>query len=249
MQQPDLADATYWGKRQHGVVPIAPSDPDWLPLVAPFLRGKSGCRFLEVGCSPGHVSASLVRAFGFQAEGVDFSPEAHLFLESMASVGCHGAVLHRADLRCFSPERRYEIVSSFGLVEHFRDFDSILDHHDRLLMPGGLCLIVVPNFRGVQWLYHRLFDARDLRCHNLDVMDPNVFQRFAKRHGHKVMVLAHAGRIAFWNVDLEGRLPMVLTRRVLSRFARGVASQIGHWLPLASPLWSPWLVYLGRKPE
>jgi SAM-dependent methyltransferase len=245
---PDLTDPSYWGQRQRGLGNQVFDPPEWLPLVSAHLERYRGARFLELGCSPGHVSAGIVPRFAFRPEGVDFSPEAHLYLDAMASVGCTTAILHRADLRTFSPTEPFAVVSSFGLVEHFENFAEILDHHDRVLAPGGLCLVAVPNFHGVQWLYHRLFDAPDLRRHNLDAMRPEVFQEFAQRHQHKVLTLQYFGRLRFWNVDLEGPRYRVVARRIASRLARELAWRLGHRLPAGHPILAPWLVYLGQKP-
>jgi SAM-dependent methyltransferase len=256
----DLTDPEYWStrqkdwQRQHGLPSAVDGQrrlrvPDIFSHLAVHLSSVRGGRMLELGCVPGEVSAALALEFGLRPEGLDFSPEAEMYLETMRAAGIPSAVLHRGDLRSFDPPDRYDLVASFGLIEHFADFAEIMDHHDRLLRPGGLCLISVPHFRWAQWGYHFLFDRPDLRRHNLKSMRVKVFRDFAARHDHQILELGHIGRLGFFNVNLSGPPFVVWPRRIASRLARESAARLGRLLPANNPLLAPFIVYLGRKPE
>ncbi len=144
----DLTDAAYWGRRQEATAanPLRDRPPVWLPAVEPYLRLYEGQRFLELGCSPGLVSAAICQRVAFRRR--EWTPQADRYLETMQQIGVADARLHRCDIREFHPEQPYDVVASFGLVEHFDDPLSILRQHDRLLRPGGLCVVVVPPSEG-----------------------------------------------------------------------------------------------------
>ena len=246
----DLTDAAYWGRRQEATAanPLPGRPPVWLPAVEPYLRLYEGQRFLELGCSPGLASAAICQRVALRPEGVDFSPQADRYLETMQQIGAADARLHRCDIREFHPEQPYDVVASFGLVEHFDDPLSILREHDRLLRPGGLCVVVIPHFRRLQYLYHYLFDRPDLRMHNIDAMSLAVYSSFAGDREHEIQLLALVGAIHFWNVDLSGPWLIQMARRGLSKVVRKAASRLETWLPPGNRWYAPWLVYVGRKP-
>ena len=252
-REEDLTDRNYWERRQAGQSAgrarlLDVSQSEWLSLVEPALREYEGGRFLELGCSPGYASALVCGRTGFQPEGVDFSPGADLYLQNLRTVGVDHAKLHRCDVRDFAPEHSYDVVGSFGLIEHFLDPGEILAHHDRLLRPGGLCVVVVPNFRKLQYAYHFLLDRPDLRRHNVRCMDPRVLEGFALRHGHDIITLGYAGKLRFWNVDMSGGRLRCGARRLFAKAARALAKGTSWWLPEGLSWTAPWLVYVGRKP-
>lgn len=236
----DLTDPSYWSARYANVQNWAGDDLEWVEPTVRFLAAYQGQRFLELGCVPGHASAALLRRVSMTPVGVDFADAGDLYTESLRGFSPE---FHRADLRHFSPDRPFDVVGSFGLLEHFEDLDEILDHHDRLLRPGGLCIVEVPNFQGVQLLYHRIFDSSDLARHNLAAMELGLYEAFAERAGHDVLFLGHVGRLRFWGVEETAGLPT----RAASAAVRALGLAAGRLLRVGSPSLAPWLLYIARK--
>ena len=52
-----------------------------------------------------------------------------------------------ADLFNYQPQQQYDLVSSFGLIEHFTDTKNIIARHLSFLIPGGNLFITLPNFK------------------------------------------------------------------------------------------------------
>ena len=240
----DLTHPAYWGRsRRHlGSHAELPDEAEWFPVVEKYLEAYEGERFLELGCAPGRVSALVCSRVALSPHGVDFSTDADRYLDVLKAAGFARPTLYRGDLRGFHPDRPFDVVASFGLIEHFEDPGDILDHHDRMLRKGGLCLVVVPNFRKIQYLYHRVFDRRDMAVHNTAAMAPRLFADFAVRREHRIQYLGYAGRLRLWNAPSKGFLP-----RVIKKGIREGAFRIGRLLPPAHPWLAPWLVYVGEK--
>ena len=248
----DLTDKTYWEGRQCAsgrgdALSVARPRWEWLPIVMRFISTRPGASFLELGCSPGDVSAAICSRVPLQAEGVDFADTAAQYLERMRRASVRRPVLHQCDIREFRPGKRFDIVASFGLVEHFTDFGRVLDIHDKLLAPGGLCVVEVPNFRGLQWLYHAACDTVDLRRHNTAVMETAVFRDFAARSNHQILFLDYCGRLRFWGVDQSGPAPFRMARRVCGRSLQRAAALAAGILPDHHPSLAPWILYIGQK--
>jgi trans-aconitate methyltransferase len=221
---------------------------DLLDCIEPYLLEYSNQRWIELGCSPGYVSNLLFCRIPFVPFGVDFSPKANMYLETMAQhAGVH-ATLFQLDVREFTPSEPYDVVMSFGLVEHFSDPGEILDHHYRLCRKGGLLVIAIPHFRYLQWFYHRVFDRQDLARHNVSMMNVNTFKEFAHRHNLELLHLGYVGKINFWNVDDSGPRFIVMIRKGLSLAVRAFVNRLlSYVLPPHKKLYAPWIVFIARK--
>jgi cyclopropane fatty-acyl-phospholipid synthase-like methyltransferase len=249
LDQTFLTTPDYWGERQKDDLLLNNSiiDYEWLDTIEPFLKKYQHQRFLEIGCCPGHVSAAICSRVELKPEGIDYSPESELYLENMRLFGFPNAKLHKSDIYSFEQEIPFDVVGSFGLIEHFSDPKEVLHHHNRLLRENGLCIVSIPNFRKLQYLYHYLFDRTDLNNHNINSMNLEVFREFAQEANHKIHFLGHVGKLRFWNFDSTGNRVANSIRRVTSRIVRESGAIAGGLLPSGHPYLAPWIVYVGEK--
>lgn len=246
----DLTSPAYWKDRQQKV--HLPEDrgalKDLLDAIEPFLREYKGSRWLELGCSPGHVSSLLYRRIPFLPFGVDSSPQAHLYKETMARHAGVDATLFQSDLRTLTAAELYDVVMSFGLIEHFSDPADMLEHHYRLCRPGGLLVVTIPHLRYLQWLYHAVFDRKDLARHNISMMELGTFSSFSAKRDLDLLALSYVGRINFWNVDDSGSRLVVTLRTGLSLAVRVITNRVlSHFLPAGQRIYAPWIVFVARK--
>ncbi len=67
----------------------------------------------------------------------------------------------------------YDVVCSFGLIEHFSNWAELLRGMRIMSRPGAWLVVSTPNFRGwFQQAFHRLVDRVNFDRHNLDAMQP-----------------------------------------------------------------------------
>ncbi len=113
----------------------------------------SPCMSLEVGCGSGVDSAYLTN-FGFIAVGMDYSMSA---LTRFARSN-PGHKIHRVAGDTFAipfGSNSFDLVFSQGLMEHFRDMRPALREQIRVLKPGGLICVDVPQTWNLATLYKR----------------------------------------------------------------------------------------------
>jgi len=147
----------YW--RARGRLPRYPI-PDW-----PFGAGK-GQVMVDIGCSWGRWSIAAARA-GFVPVGTDVHVDA---LTAAARVSQQlGA---RADFICCDAERlpfqsdSVDLIFSYSVLQHLdkSKVRRIFQEISRILQPGGVCLIQLPNAFGmlsvVQQLKRGFHEAR-----------------------------------------------------------------------------------------
>jgi SAM-dependent methyltransferase len=115
---------------------------DWLRASG---RGGSTARLLDVGCGTG-LFLHLAQASGMQGQGIELSASAVRYARTRYGLDVHEGTLESADL----PTDAFDVVVMWHVLEHLPDPVASLQRVTRLLAPGGLLLIAVPNFASVE---------------------------------------------------------------------------------------------------
>lgn len=132
-------------------------------------RLKPGQRILEIGSAEGAFLNRLRNDFHLDAEGVELNKYA------AAKARLSGIPVHVADVLDVARERpeSYDVVCSFQVLEHVPNPGQFVEAAARLLRPGGLLLLGVPNqesFLGRQW------NVLDMPPHHMSQWTPHVFK-------------------------------------------------------------------------
>jgi SAM-dependent methyltransferase len=109
-------------------------------IMAQHLPDVAVPRFLDLGCSTGFV-VEAARDAGWDAVGIDLNPSAIAF-------GQHrGLNLHVCDVSDgrFEPAS-FDAIALFDVLEHLLHPRQTLAHVGRLLRPGGIAFLYVPNY-------------------------------------------------------------------------------------------------------
>jgi SAM-dependent methyltransferase len=107
--------------------------------VRPYLREG---RLLDVGCSDGRF-VEYARSQGLDAEGIDISKVA-------VEIGRRrGIPLQVATIESHHPSESYVNITAFDVLEHVLSPAEFLSNLLRLLEPGGVCALCIPNVGGL----------------------------------------------------------------------------------------------------
>jgi SAM-dependent methyltransferase len=104
---------------------------------------RAGQSLLDVGCGGG-IFLALARNRGLRATGLDIQDRQLRWAGETAS----DAELHQATLEDFVrawPERRFDVVTAFHVLEHVQDPIQFLRTALERLHPGGRLAVAVPN--------------------------------------------------------------------------------------------------------
>ncbi|WP_151448096.1 class I SAM-dependent methyltransferase [Lacisediminimonas profundi] len=138
---------------------------------------------LEVGCAPGKWLAFMAKEFGLTPHGIEYSEAgSRATLKNFELLGLPSGQVQSGDFFKLQPGRQYDVVMSFGFIEHFSDVDSVVESHLQWLKPGGVLILGVPNFRGIYHPLQRVLDPGILDKHNLEIMRPEYFRHLAVRY-------------------------------------------------------------------
>jgi 2-polyprenyl-3-methyl-5-hydroxy-6-metoxy-1,4-benzoquinol methylase len=134
---------------------------------------SAGINYIEIGCAPGKLLAWTAWKFKANVSGLDYSDNGMRSAKELFS-----ALDLQADLRCedlfqnsFLKES-FDLVTSFGLIEHFENPLEVIQKHIELLKPGGVAVIAIPNYGGIYGQIQKKIDKENLLIHNLKIMTP-----------------------------------------------------------------------------
>ena len=241
------ADAGYWEDHWRDVVSsefyagAARGELGLFESLFPRYLPREG-RILEAGCGLGQYVIAL-RVRGYQAEGIDWAGET----VAEARARFPELPVRRGDATAIDvPDGHYAGYISLGVVEHRRAGPGpFLAEAARVLRPGGIALIAVPQF-------HLLRRAKAALGAYRDDVGQASFYQYAFRwadlaancRGAGLEVIAHRGYDAYKGVKDEwgafarlfarrvgGRDIGYLAQRVLQRL-RPVENRLGHMVML-----------------
>ncbi len=104
-----------------------------LPIIKSYI--KSG-KMLDVGCATGEF-LDKAREYGYEVEGLELSRWSSEIAEKKK------IKIHRSLLNSLSKKfpNRYDVITLFGVIEHFENPALELQYIVKLLKPGGLVVI------------------------------------------------------------------------------------------------------------
>ncbi len=136
--------------------------------------------YLDVGCSTGFVVEAAARR-GWRASGIDLNPSAIEFGRQRGLDLRHAAL--EDDRRA---AESLDAVSLFDVLEHLLHPQAMLDAAIRLLRPGGILFLYVPNYDSAS----RLLLGADAHfiwpTHHLNYYTPSTLSELMRRSGLEV---------------------------------------------------------------
>jgi 2-polyprenyl-3-methyl-5-hydroxy-6-metoxy-1,4-benzoquinol methylase len=220
------------------------------------LGDGQGRRLIEVGCADSVWLPYFAQELGFDVVGLDYSEVGAVKARStLNDAGVGGSVLH-GDL--FSPPRelvgQFDVVFSYGLVEHFTDYRRPIAALGDLCRPNGYVLTLIPNLTSLMGTLQRLLSRSVFEVHV-----PISLDQLSAAHEDVGLRVVMARRLMSVNFGVLN--PGLAGTGVFGRLAKRVAHSalIASMLPVwwaescgsrrlpPSDLLSPYFVVLAQK--
>lgn len=144
-------------------------------------------KYLDVGCSTGFVVEAAQNA-GWDAAGIDLNPSAIKFGQER---GLNLAVEALEDIDV--PPGTYDAVSLFDVIEHLTNPGPILEQSIRLLKPGGIVFLYVPNYDSASRLLMGKHAHFIWPTHHLNYYTPQTLSDFLQRYTLNVEMVVTEG--------------------------------------------------------
>lgn len=184
---------------------------------------------LEIGCARSTWLPYFAKEYQFNVWGLDYSDiGCQQSREILAKEGVSGNVI-LGD--AFAPPAamlgQFDVVISFGVVEHFVDTAATLAAFAKFLKPTGILLTIIPNMTGI---IGRL--QKRLNRPIFDIHVPLDTMQLAEAHQQANLTVINAQYMIFlnlWILNFQGIPPHSLKYR-LARVSRALLGRL-MWLP------------------
>lgn len=194
---------------------------------------------------PGRHLVYFNKEYGYQVEGVDFSNHIQLVHKVMTFHGIKEYKLYQQDFLEFE-SKPYEVVASFGFLEHFTNWREMLEKHMQMTAPMGHLVIAVPNLKYAQNVLHRILDPEFVQDQVVEATDLELIKAIVLAKGFKLL---HTGYYQTFHFFCHHRREKrALWRRFLIAFFLLVGAFFTRFrINLPSRWFSPQVICIARN--
>lgn len=167
-------------------------------------RDTASMTLLEIGCGKSAWLPYFAKEFGFRVSGLDYSPVGCEMARAVLRANAVEAEIVCAD--CFTPPEsmrgKFDVVASFGVVEHFDDTAAVLRAMSVFLKSGGLLLTTIPNMVGAIGAIQKVVNRPVYDIHQL--IDPAMLTQAHAAVGLEVIECGYFASTSFGVNNLAG---------------------------------------------
>jgi len=235
----------FWESKKDLIFPIKP-DYYFGNIMGKLIADKGLKTAIELGGFPGYYATYLKKYQHLDTTLFDYYIDEPIINRLLDANGLKPGDIHiiESDLFTYQPEKQYDLVTSFGLIEHFNDTKDILSHHLPFLKPGGVLFVTLPNFKGVNGWIQRKFDRSNYDKHFIESMNLELLKRACRDLGLSEVEAFYHGKFSVWleNRSEQGGLVKGLVKAIW--LAGKIITKI---VPVETKVFSPYIVLKAIK--
>ncbi|WP_259068422.1 class I SAM-dependent methyltransferase [Mucilaginibacter sp. X4EP1] len=207
----------FWESRKKLIFYIKPNYV-FGDILAKLIAEKQIKNAIELGGFPGYYATYLKKYEHLDTTLFDYFIHEGLINQLLEKNGLKPGDINiiEADLFEYKPATPYDMVLSFGLIEHFNDTKAIVETHLQFLKPGGVLFITLPNFKGINGWIQRKFDKENYDKHNINSMDLQLLAKCCKDLGLADIETYYHGKFTVWleNKSEQGTMTKAFVKAV-----------------------------------
>lgn len=201
----------------------------------------------EIGSGDGKLVKKIADNLNYRPFGIEYSPEA---VRQAAAIGVESIEADAFDESMLQTyKEKFDVVFSYGFIEHIIPPEKAIQMHLKLLKPGGYLVIQLPRFKKFNWLKARIFRPDLLPLHNLTIMEQEVISDLCKKEGARELFCKNYGTfklrlpLASKNAKWYVLKAVSSLEYILNPVCRFLFADKGF----ETRLFSPCIMYIGRK--
>lgn len=172
----------------------------WIEEYFSHLPTNEDKECIEIGCFPGTYLA-VFGDLGYRLSGIDFCDNLSAVEPGFKDIGYKTGSFINEDFLTFESTKKFDIVASFGFIEHFTNYVTLIEKHANLVSSDGYLILEAPNFIGkFQNKIHQKFDYENLQRHHLPAMNIDIWKKTIEHLGFEVL---YCGYFGTFNIILE----------------------------------------------
>jgi SAM-dependent methyltransferase len=236
----------YWESKE-GLVFEVPNNYPFVGLLEKLVKQNNSKNLLEIGGFPGYFSVWAKRHLQLDSTLLDFVVHAKILneLETANHLKSGSIAVIEADLFNYTSQKKYDLVVSNGLIEHFLDTGNIIQKHVEQLNSGGILLITLPNFKSLNGWFQKTFDYENYEKHNINCMDLDLLHNTCKTLGLTNIETRYDGKFMLW-FERENEKSFFV--RLLKKVIWLPLKVFFKIIPIDTKAFSPYIIITAKKP-
>jgi SAM-dependent methyltransferase len=127
---------------------LQPNDPTRMLIEKYIPYSQKNEEAFEIGCFPGRFLIEIGQK-GYTINGCDITPRIEKDLPDWCiRNSCKVGKFENKNYLAFI-DKKYDLVASFGFIEHFKNYEEIFLQHCNMVKSRGILIVQYPNFRGL----------------------------------------------------------------------------------------------------
>ncbi|MFH0702326.1 MAG: methyltransferase domain-containing protein [bacterium] len=267
----NLAEQSYWDKSYENYnLEIAPKKDQvrqWIEKFVPKAHSQASNpselerieenmerrlslpQALEIGCFPGRY-LTVLGELGYELNGIDLTPGIERnfvdWLKSRKYKTGEFSKISLSEYRNKNSGIKYDLVCSFGFIEHFIDWKDVLLKHADFVKDEGYLIISAPNFRGIlQRILHFCLDNKNYKRHYIPSMNPFLWKKIVQDldFNFDIIYCGYFGAFEFWVDKQEINSFQKIISIIIIKFLMPILKK----LPGNNEIYSPYCGLIAKK--
>jgi SAM-dependent methyltransferase len=237
-----LTTKDFWQARSYHSDSTPSPVSDLQPIFDRFLPKRSDWSVIEIGACPGSHLLALALSHGYRPVALDFLPQVRSLPAFFQRHRIDSLQAIEGDFFKLQEKRRFNVVMSFGFIEHFNDPEQVLRKHWDLVEEDGVLVLGLPIFGPMQMALRRLILTPEklnesLQSHNTWVMNMGRLKQWCGQlPGAVIVKCSHEQQMDTWFYSSD---PFVRRSRRWILWAWQIVSAVPRRLNMSCRLFSP----------
>ena len=211
-----------------------------------FFKVDENINIVEIGCA---LSANLLyfnKYYKYKIHGFDYEKISALKTEEIYRRMGYKADIYHRDFFSKEEAKTYDVISSFGVFEHFKNLDTSIAYTKNYLNDNGMILTVIPNMNGIVGFLQKLLNRKVY-----DVHIPYTYEDVYKAHeksGYETLFCDYYGLYQSGVINVSGIKNESLIKNVLAIPGKPLyfLSKLFNW-DFSNKMISPYIIYIGKR--
>jgi 2-polyprenyl-3-methyl-5-hydroxy-6-metoxy-1,4-benzoquinol methylase len=149
-------------------------------------------KLLDIGCAYGPFLAAA-REAGFSPIGIDPAEDAVAYIREKLRLEAYQGFFPETRLPELLTDSRFDLVSLWFVIEHFRDPGKVLSEIKRILKKGGVLAFSTPSFSGISGRKNAVSFLKQSPADHRTIWSPAFAAKFLKSIGFTVKQIVITG--------------------------------------------------------
>lgn len=208
---------------------------------------KDKPKICEIGSGNGKLVKKFADMFNYKPFGIEYREEESIIARKSGVTVCVKDAFDKTVLKKY--KNYFDIVFSYGFVEHILPPEKAIKLHVDLAKPGGYFVIQIPRFKGFNLWKLKFFRPDYIASHNLAIMNYDILEKLCSFPNTQKLFCANYGTIKL-RIPMEKKgckfylLKTICNiEYVLNPLLRLLFRDKG----VETNFFSPCVIYIGRK--